>query len=85
MKRKDQNIKGKIIRNALKIFTKKGFFRATVDDIANAANVGKGTVYLYFKDKSALYISVIEEHFVTGIVYLKEVQNEPFSSTEKSL
>ena len=83
MKKKDQNIKRKIIRSALKIFTKKGFFRATVDDIANAANVGKGTVYLYFRDKSALYVSVIEEHFATGIAYLKEVKNGPDSSTER--
>jgi AcrR family transcriptional regulator len=81
--KKEQNLRSKIVKNALKIFTKKGFFRTTVDDIAKAAGVGKGTVYLYFKDKSALYVSIIEDHFVTGIQYLKEVQSESLSSTEK--
>lgn len=82
MKKKEQNTKQKILRNALKIFTKKGFFRTTVDDIAKASGVAKGTVYLYFKDKSSLYTGVIQEHFITGIEFLKELQKEPVTSTE---
>lgn len=81
--KKDHNLKEKIIKNALKVFTKKGFFNAAVDDIAKAASVGKGTVYLYFKDKSSIYVSVIQEHFITGIAYLKKVQNESLSNPEK--
>jgi TetR/AcrR family fatty acid metabolism transcriptional regulator len=83
MKKKDQNLRGKIVKNALRIFTKKGFFRTTVDDIAKASGVAKGTVYLYFKDKAMLYIAIIQEHFSEGISYLKKVQEEPLSATEK--
>jgi AcrR family transcriptional regulator len=83
MRKKEQDTRKKIIVAALKIFSKSGFFKTRVDDIANAVGVGKGTLYLYFKDKSSLYVSVIEEHFVTGISFLKEVQKEPITETEK--
>lgn len=83
MRAKDKNIRGKIIRNALKIFAKEGFFKTTVDDIAQATDVAKGTLYLYFKDKASLYISVIEEHFKMGIDYLHRIEKEPMTSTKK--
>lgn len=83
MRTKEQNIKKKIIKNALRIFAKEGFFKTTVDDIAQAAGVAKGTVYLYFKDKASLYIGVIEEHFKVGIEYLRKIEKEPMTSTSK--
>jgi len=76
-------LRDKIIKNALRIFTKKGFFHTTMDDIAKASGVAKGTVYLYFKDKSTLYIDIIEEHFLAGISYLEGVQAESLTAFEK--
>lgn len=83
MRIKEQKTRGIIIKSALKIFAKKGFFKATVDDIAQAAGLAKGTLYLYFKDKASLYISVIEEHFKVGIEYLQKVEKESTTSTKK--
>lgn len=83
MKKKEQNLRAKIIKHALNIFTKKGFFRTTMEDIARASGVAKGTVYLYFKDKSSLYVDIIQEHFMTGILYLQEVEKEPLTSAAK--
>lgn len=82
MKKKDQKNEQRILRHALRIFAKKGYFRTTVDDIARASRLAKGTLYLYFKDKSSLYISVIQEHFKAGIAFLRELQKEPLSNTE---
>jgi AcrR family transcriptional regulator len=43
-----------ILRAAREVFASKGYHSAKVDDIAKAAGVGKGTVYLYFPDKRSL-------------------------------
>src|SRR6266550_4361663 len=49
-----------ILEAARKIFAKKGFSDATVDDIANAAGVAKGTVYLYYSSKRELYFAALK-------------------------
>ena len=40
-----------ILRAAITVFAKKGFFCAQVADVARAAGVAAGTVYLYFRSK----------------------------------
>lgn len=53
--------RGRILRAAIKIFSQKGFFNSKVSDIARAAAVADGTIYLYFKNKDDLLISLFEE------------------------
>jgi len=53
----------KILSAAEKLFAKKGFFRATVDDVAKASGITKGTIYLYFKNKGDLFTSVVLKTF----------------------
>lgn len=48
------NTRKKLIRASYKIFSQKGLFRATVDEITEEADVGKGTVYCHFRSKSHL-------------------------------
>jgi TetR/AcrR family transcriptional regulator len=50
-----------ILTAAIKLFADKGFDRTTVEEIAGHANIGKGTVYLYFKNKEAIYRALIEK------------------------
>jgi AcrR family transcriptional regulator len=52
-----------IIRAALKLFARGGFEATSVDDIAREAGFGKGTLYLYFKDKENLYFNTLLEVF----------------------
>jgi TetR/AcrR family fatty acid metabolism transcriptional regulator len=49
----------RIIQAALKIFSRKGYTPAAVDEVAAEAGIGKGTLYLYFKDKEDLFFSTI--------------------------
>jgi AcrR family transcriptional regulator len=42
------------------VFSELGFHSATVDQIADRAGVGKGTVYLYFRSKQELYCAIVE-------------------------
>src|SRR5215510_2430765 len=49
-----------ILEAARKIFALKGFNNATVDDIAAAAGVAKGTVYLYYQSKRDIYFGALK-------------------------
>jgi len=44
-----------ILQAALKVFSKYGFSKTTIEDIAKELSMTKGNLYLYFKDKKDLY------------------------------
>jgi TetR/AcrR family fatty acid metabolism transcriptional regulator len=54
----------RILASAMRVFADKGFFGAKVSDIADAAGVADGTIYLYFKSKDDLLISLFEEQML---------------------
>jgi len=64
--------KADILRAAEHVFALKGYYEATMQDIARQAQYATGTVYLYFKDKDALYLSLFEEKFKDLLLILKE-------------
>jgi TetR/AcrR family transcriptional regulator, fatty acid metabolism regulator protein len=49
-----------LLRAAIDTFAARGFFNAQVADVARAAGVAAGTVYLYFRSKDDLLISIFE-------------------------
>lgn len=51
----------RLIDAAYKIFSKKGFYNASIKDIANEAEITPGLVHYYFKDKEALLFSVQDD------------------------
>ncbi len=53
--------KSDILKAAERIFASRGYYDATIQDIAKEAQYGTGTVYMDFKDKSDLYFSLLEE------------------------
>lgn len=50
-----------ILKAARKIFGRRGFDGATMDDVAEACSIAKGTLYLYFKSKRQIYLGVMKE------------------------
>ncbi len=50
-----------ILDAAIKVFSQKGFHGTNVADIAKAAEIGKGTVYLYFKSKGEIFSAILSE------------------------
>lgn len=50
-----------ILRAAREVFFEQGFYRATVDSVAERAEVSKGTVYLYFDSKETLLAALLLE------------------------
>ena len=53
-----------LIAAALKLFVEKGFVGTRLEDVAAHAGVSKGTLYLYFDSKEALFKAVIQEGIV---------------------
>jgi len=51
---------GEIVTAALETFVEKGFAATRLDDVAARAGVSKGTVYLYFASKEALFKAAVE-------------------------
>jgi len=62
----------RILRAAIKIFSQKGFFSSKVSEIARSAGVADGTIYLYFKNKDDLLISLFEEKMAEVVADVRE-------------
>jgi AcrR family transcriptional regulator len=59
--RRKQARPSEILDAALKIFAEKGFAGARMDDIAKRAGVTKGTIYLYFENKDAVFKTLVRD------------------------
>jgi TetR/AcrR family fatty acid metabolism transcriptional regulator len=53
--------RARILEAAVKVFAERGFHTATVAEIARAAGVADGTIYLYFKSKDDLLLRLFDE------------------------
>ena len=61
----------RILEGALRAFAKKGFYNTRVSEIASEAGVADGTIYLYFKNKDDLLISLFEDRMEWVIARLE--------------
>jgi AcrR family transcriptional regulator len=50
-----------IMEAALKLFSRQGYEHTSIDQLARAAGIGKGTVYSYFQAKSEIFLAFCEE------------------------
>jgi TetR/AcrR family fatty acid metabolism transcriptional regulator len=67
----------RIIEAAVKVFAEKGFYNAKVSEIARASGVANGTIYLYFRNKDDILISLFEEEMKRIIERMKaEIERE---------
>jgi TetR/AcrR family fatty acid metabolism transcriptional regulator len=58
---KTANKHDKIVKAAIRVFARKGFFDSRISEIAKEANVADGTIYLYFNNKYDILITIFEE------------------------
>lgn len=63
MQRPDEKKRRLIASTAARMFATRPFHKVRLDDIASAAGVGKGTLYIYFDSKEDLYFSLIYTAF----------------------
>jgi AcrR family transcriptional regulator len=72
-----------LLKAALAVVTEKGYFATKVDDVARRAGVAKGTVYLYFRDKPAIYIGLVDWLLEQALAVTAEVIAKPTSPRRK--
>ena len=62
-----------LVSVARELFAENGFHNTTMNDIANASQKGRRTLYTYFKNKDEIYAAVIEKELSRAIEKLKAV------------
>ncbi|MDD4894369.1 MAG: TetR/AcrR family transcriptional regulator [Candidatus Omnitrophica bacterium] len=72
-----------ILKAAEHIFALRGYHKATIRDIAKEAQYASGTVYLYFKDKDALYFALLEEKMKDLLSIAKEKASQVKDARKK--
>lgn len=81
-KRQPDERPAQIIEAALDVFAQRGYKAATMQEIAEAAGITKGTIYLYFRNKLELFIATIREQFDDLARLLPEIRYEPGQDPE---
>jgi len=71
-KRRKISTRNKIIRASYKTFSKKGLFRATLEEITEEADVGMGTIYCHFKNKLDLTSYLTKKSIEELLSYCKQ-------------
>jgi len=59
--KKNENQKEKIIRTAIKKFSKEGFSNTSMDEIAKESKVSKGLLFYHFNNKEELYVQALAQ------------------------
>jgi TetR/AcrR family transcriptional regulator, fatty acid metabolism regulator protein len=83
MKTKSEEKRLAILQAAFAVVTERGYSDTKVDEIARRAGVAKGTVYLYFRDKPAIYVGLVDWLLEQALAIIAEVRERPVSPRRK--
>src|ERR1700759_77527 len=78
-KRRTDDKRQRILDAAVSVFAQKGFFASRINDVASAAGIADGTVYLYFESKDDILIKLFDqvmgEHLEAARQEMKRVED----------
>ena len=75
-----------LMEAAKKVFARKGYHSTNVSDIVQEAGVARGTFYLYFEGKRAIFESLLDEFFAKIVEQVKVVDpNSPIEEVWRQL
>ncbi len=83
IKERRKKKKDAIIEAAVRVFADKGFYYAKVRDVAQEAGVADGTIYLYFKNKDDILISLFESKMDLILTRFREAISRSDDPIEK--
>ena len=67
-----------IIEAAVRVFARNGYYNSRVSDIAREAGIASGTIYLYFKTKEEILVTLFREKMAAWVAHVRaEVAAEP--------
>ena len=73
----------RILRAAVDVFARTGYFNAKVSEIAKAAGVADGTIYLYFDGKEDILVTIFREHTRSYLASLERELGNTRSAEER--
>lgn len=72
-----------IIQAAVRVFARKGYYNSRVSDIAREAGIAAGTIYLYFKTKDDLLVTLFRDKMAEFVDALrKAIADEPDAASK---
>ena len=71
-RRRSGDKRDRILKAAVKVFARSGFHATRVSEVAKAAGVADGTIYLYFKSKDQLLVSLFEDRVDKLLSFMRE-------------
>lgn len=72
-----------IIQVASEVLIEKGYYEASMDEIAARVGISKGTLYLHFKSKEDLIFVLIEQETTQFLTLIDAIIDEPLSAYER--
>jgi TetR/AcrR family fatty acid metabolism transcriptional regulator len=67
-----------IIDAAVRVFARNGYYQSRVSDIAREAGIAAGTIYLYFKTKDEILVTLFREKMAEWVAFVRrEIAGEP--------
>jgi len=73
---KNNERKNQLIKAASKRFSRLGYYKTTLEEVARDIRIGKATIYHYFKSKDELYTAVLEWESIELIEKIKAIFND---------
>ena len=75
---RDSDKHQQIIEAAVRVFARNGYYNSRVSDIAREAGVASGTIYLYFKTKDDILVTLFREKMAAWVASVRgEIADEP--------
>ncbi|OGK87321.1 MAG: hypothetical protein A2W08_05045 [Candidatus Rokubacteria bacterium RBG_16_73_20] len=69
-----------IIEAAIRVFARSGYYNSRVSDIAREAGIAAGTIYLYFRTKDEILVTLFREKMAEWVALVREaIAGEPDS------
>lgn len=85
--RRSAELRDRLFRAALALFAKKGYAETTVEDITEAADLGKGTFFNYFPSKEHVLLGFAEMQLAKLEIIIREIRqsSQPMSESLRGL
>lgn len=81
----DPGKKEKIIKAAITIFAQTGYAGTRIAEVAEAAGIGKGTIYEYFRSKKDLFFATFEYLILASVEQIEDITQASTGSASKQL
>ena len=75
-----------IIEAAIRVFARNGYYNSRVSDIAREAGIASGTIYLYFKTKDAILVTLFREKMAEWVASVRRevaAERDPLAKVRK--